>query len=115
MTPAPRTVGRTSLGIRFQEMMQDVQQLQHAPLIGALLRGADVLNDHIAYFFLATLLMHEALRQGGSRHRRQMLMLGDGEDLLLGQAAKRNAIVERDHVICRTFRVQIEWTVLGQA
>jgi hypothetical protein len=27
-----------------------------------------------------------------------MLMLGDGEDLLLRQAAKRNAIVERDHV-----------------
>ena len=79
-------------------MMQDMQQLQHAPLIAALLCGADVLNNHIAYFFFAALLMHETLRQGGSRHRRQMLMLGDGEDLLLRQAAKRNAIVERDHV-----------------
>jgi hypothetical protein len=37
-------------------------------------------------------------------------MLGNGEDLLLGQAAKRNAIVERDHVTRQTFRVRIEWT-----
>jgi hypothetical protein len=96
-------------------MMQDVQQLQHAPLIAALLRGADVLNDHIAYFFFAALLMHEALRQGGSRHRRQMLMLGDGEDLLFGQAAKRNAIVERNHGTRQTFTVRIKGAVLGQA
>jgi len=57
-------------------------------------RRADVIHQHGPNPVRPPRLIEQVPPQGGSHHLRQMLMLGDGGDLLLGQAAKGYAIVQ---------------------
>ena len=70
-----------------QEMVQHVQERQNVRLVLALLRVANVINDHVSYFFYAVLLLQKILSKRSGGDFRQMLMLRDCENLLLGQPA----------------------------
>ncbi len=58
---------------------------------------ADVVADHVADALAAVVLLDEVAGERGSGHLRNMLVLGDGEHFLFGQATKCNAIVDADH------------------
>jgi hypothetical protein len=83
---------RARVGMRFQKVMQHVQECQNVRLVAAPLRRPDVVHDHVADSFGAVLVLQEILGERGSSDFRQVLVLGDGEDLVLGQAAERDAI-----------------------
>jgi len=70
----------------FQKMVKHMQEGQSMSLILALLGPADVIHDHVSDFFHAMLSLQKILSEGGSGDFWQMLMLGDRENLLLGQA-----------------------------
>ena len=59
----------------------------------------NIIDNHVADFFGSMLSGEKVARQRRCRHFRYVLVLGDGEHLFLGQAAKRDAIFQRDHGI----------------
>ncbi len=84
-------------GVRLEEVVQDVQQGQHMLSVTAELRLPNIVDNHIPDFFGSVLLVKKILRESRCRDFRQMFVFGDGEYLLFGQAAERNAIFQRDH------------------
>ena len=56
-TITPRMLERPSLGVCSQKMMQHVEKCNDMPLIIAGLAGPDVIDNHVANFFCAMLLM----------------------------------------------------------
>jgi len=59
--------------------------------------SADVVTQHLGNRGDAGLrLVHQPSRQGRRRRLRQVLVLGDGVDLLTGQAAQGDTVLERD-------------------
>jgi hypothetical protein len=82
----------------FQKVMQHVQECPNVRLVTVPLRRTDVVHDHVADSFGAVLVLQEILSERGSGDFRQVLVLGDGEDLVLNQAAERDAIFQADHV-----------------
>jgi hypothetical protein len=71
----------------FQKMMEHVQQGQRVRLIPALLSPVDVIHDHVADFLHAVLSFQKVLSKRGSGYFWQVLVLGDCENLFLGQPA----------------------------
>lgn len=87
MNPAPWMAGRTSLGMGFQEMMQHMQQRKHVRPVPAPLRLADVVDDHVSDMLNAIFLLQQILRERCGGNFGDVLVLRDGENLFLGQAA----------------------------
>ena len=77
--------------------MQHMQQGERVRLVPDGLGVPDIVHDHVADLLAAVLVAHEILRERGRRDRGQVLVLGDGEHLLLGQAAQPDAVIKRDH------------------
>ena len=56
-----------------------------------------VIDDHVPDFIGSVLLAEKVAGESPCRNFLQMFVLRDGKDFLLGQAAEREAIFERDH------------------
>ena len=76
-----------------------MQQRQHVLPAASALRLADVAGDHVADRFGSVRLMQQVAGKGCRRDFREVLMLGDGKDFFLGQAAEANAIFQRNHLL----------------
>src|ERR1700751_380241 len=77
---APGMVRWTSLGMRLQEMMQNVQQHQHLRLIALDELGlANIVDDYIPNFFAPMLLRQQILSKRSRNDLGKMLVLGDCE------------------------------------
>ena len=83
---APRMLRRTDLRMRFQKMVQHVQECHNVSVVAALLSLANITHNHVSDFLHAVLLLRKVLSEGGGGDFRQMLMLRDCENLCLGQA-----------------------------
>ena len=98
---APGMVGRPRLRVRPQEMVQDVQQGQHMLPFEAQLGSPNIIDDHVANRLASAFLREEVCGHRRGSNSRQVFVFGDGEHLLFGQAAQRDAIFKRDHVLGR--------------
>jgi len=89
------------LGFRvcFEKVVQHMQQRQHVLPAAAALRLADVADDHVADRFGSVRLMQEVAGKGRRRDFGEVLVLGDGKDFFLGQAAEADAIFQRNHLL----------------
>ncbi len=67
-------------------MVEHVQERQNVRLVPTLLSLADVIHYHVSDFLHAVLFLRKVLSERGSCDFRQMLMLRDCENLLLGEA-----------------------------
>jgi hypothetical protein len=90
--------------MRSEKMVEHVQQGHNMRLVLARLRIADVIDNHRANFLGAVLLLSKILGKGGRGDFGHMLVLGDGQHLGLGQAAKGHAVLKRDHALARNPR-----------
>lgn len=77
--------------------MEHMQQGQHVLLVAALLRLPDIIDNHVADFFGSMLLAQKTIDESCGRNFWQMLVLGDGKNLLFGQATERNAVLHGNH------------------
>ncbi len=68
------------------------------------LADADIANNHVADSFGTVLLVHKVAGECGCSDLGQMLVFGDGEHLLLGQAAKSYTVLQSNHVPSRFVR-----------
>jgi len=59
---------------------------------------ADIILQHVADLLGAVVPGQQILRKCGCRDCWDVLVLGDGQDLSLSEAAHRDAVFERDHV-----------------
>ncbi|HXF55104.1 MAG TPA: hypothetical protein VNK52_13365 [Hyphomicrobiaceae bacterium] len=75
----------------LEEMMQHAQESMNVLLIAPRLRDPHVIDDHVADLFAAMLLPEQILGQCTGSDPGQMLVLGDGKPLLLGQATESDA------------------------
>jgi hypothetical protein len=80
---APGMVRWSSLGMRLQEMMQDVQQQQDLLLILDELGSANVVDDYISNSFGPMLLRQQILSERSRNDLGKMLVLCDCEHLFL--------------------------------
>jgi len=86
-------VSWSSLGMRLQKMVQDVQQHQHLLLIILEELGlANVTDNHIPNFFAPMLLRQQILSECSRNDLGKMLVLCDCEHLLFSQTTESNAI-----------------------
>jgi hypothetical protein len=76
----------TDLRMRFQKMVQHVQEYQNVSPVPALLSLANIVHNHVSDFLHAVLLLRKVLSEGGGGDLGQMLMLSDCENLCLCQA-----------------------------
>lgn len=83
----PRMLFRSDLGMRSQKMMEHMEENQGMLFVPARLGSANVIDNHVADFFQAVLLMHKIGGKRGSGDLGEMLMFRDSEHLLFGQAA----------------------------
>src|SRR5262245_63649626 len=95
--PAPGMMRWHRLRMRLEEVVQDMQQGERVRLVPDGLGVPDIVHDHVADLLAAVLVAHEVLGERGRGDLRQVLVLGDGEHLLLGQAAESDAVVKCDH------------------
>jgi len=79
-------------------MAQRRDQLGRMPAIAGRRRSANVVNDHMLDAPGTMLLVQKILAQHGGWHLGQMLMLGDGGDFRLAQAAQGDTILKSNHV-----------------
>jgi hypothetical protein len=83
----------SSLGMRLQEMVQNVQQNQHLLLVTRdELRLANVIDDYIPNFFAPMLLRQQVLSECSRNDFGKMLVLSDREHLLFSQPTEAHAI-----------------------
>ena len=61
------------------------------------LASADVIDNHVADFFGAVLLVSKILSKCSGGDFGHMFVLRDGEHLLFSQATKGYAVLERNH------------------
>jgi hypothetical protein len=71
----------------LQEMVEDMQQGQNMLLIAISLSLLKIIDNHVPDFFAAVLLGQKVLSECCCSDFGEVLMLCDGEHLLLGQAA----------------------------
>ncbi|MGZ8402070.1 MAG: hypothetical protein ACXWVR_02025 [Rhodoplanes sp.] len=80
----------------FRMMLQEVAQNGNQPggvlYVVAVEGCVDIIDDHRADALDAMLLVKQVACQGGSRNFSDVLMLADGVDLVLIQAAHCNAV-----------------------
>lgn len=88
---------RAGFGVRLQEMVQHVQESQHVIAVAAGLARAHVVDDHVPDLVAAMLLAGQVLGKGRGRDLGDVLVLGDGEHFLFGEATEGQAVLERDH------------------
>jgi hypothetical protein len=91
-------VKRSSLRVRFQEMVQDMQQGQHMLLVAAELGLPNILDNHVTDSFAAMVAGQKVLSERCRSDFGEVFVLCDGEHLLFRQAAEPNAVFKRDHV-----------------
>ena len=81
-----------------QKMSQRHEELLRVLAIAAPQCVADIILQHVADLLGAVVPGQQILRKCGCRDCRDVFVLGDGQDLSLGEAAHRDAVFERDHV-----------------
>jgi hypothetical protein len=99
---APGMVGRPRLGVRPQEMVQDVQQGKHMRPVAAQLGSPNIIDDHVSNRLASAFLREEVCGQRRGSNSRKVFVFGNGEYLLFGQTAQRDAIFKCDHVLGRS-------------
>jgi hypothetical protein len=99
--------------MRCQKMVEDVQWGHDVRLVPTRLAGMDVIDNHVADFFSAVLLLRKILGKGGSGDFGQMLVLSDGKHLVLGQTAKGHAVLKRNHPLAHGILSLPAWGVEG--
>jgi hypothetical protein len=65
--------------------------------VAAFRRAINIIGDHLANDIAAVRLSQQMLRECRRGDRWNMLVLSDGEDLVLVQATERDAVDESDH------------------
>ena len=78
-------LNRLSLGMRLQEMVEDMQQGQDVLFIAASLGLPNIIDNHVPDFVAAVLLRQKVLSERGCSDFGKMFVLGNGEHLLFGQ------------------------------
>ena len=97
--------GWLSFGVLFEKMVKDVEQGQHMLSIATELSVPDIIDNHVPDFIDTVLLAYQIAGKSYSGNFWQMFMFRDGKNLLLGQAAERDAVFKRDHSRTLTFWV----------
>ena len=77
----------SSLGMSFQEMVQDMQQDHHMILVTSELGLPNVVDNHVQNFFTAVLLGQKVLSECCCSDFGEVFVLCDGKHLLFGQSA----------------------------
>ena len=72
--------------MRFQEMMEDMQQGQDVLLIAGSLGFPNIIDNYVPDFVAAVLLRQKILSECGCSDFRKMFVLCNGEHLLFGQS-----------------------------
>ena len=80
-----------------QEVPQRHEQLARMLAVVAGQRRADVVAQHVADGLGAVLLVQEIVGERYGGDLRNVLMLGNGEDLLLAQVTQGDAVLQTDH------------------
>ncbi len=88
---------KSQSGMRFHEVMQNVQQGTDVLLIASALGCPHIVGDHVADYFASVLSVKQVLSEASGDYLRHMLVLGDGQDLVLVQSAKGDALLQGDH------------------
>ena len=65
--------------------------------VAAKLGFPDIVDNHVPDFFAAMLILQKVAGESRRRDLGDVLVFGDGQHLLFGQAAKPHAIFQRDH------------------
>jgi hypothetical protein len=94
---APGMLSRRRLRVHPEEVVQDMQEGQDVLLVAAMLRFPNVIDNHVTDFLGAVLCGKKIARKSGRGDFRDVLVFGDGEHFLLGQAAQSDAILQSDH------------------
>jgi hypothetical protein len=81
------------LRMRSQKMMERVQKSQNMLFVVTRLADTYIVNNHVSDFFGPVLLVHKVAGECGSGDLGQVLVFGDGEHLLLSQAAKSYTVL----------------------
>src|SRR4029453_2283325 len=81
------------LRVGFQEMPEHHQQLARVVLVAAAQRVVNVVADHVAYPLGAVRLLQQILSYRSCGDLRDMLMLGNGHDLVLGEATHGDTVL----------------------
>lgn len=85
---APRMVRWSGLGMRLQEMVQDMQQGHHMLLVASGELGLpNIVDNHVQHFFTAVFLGQEVGSECCCSDFGEVFVLCDGKHLLFGQAA----------------------------
>ena len=83
---APGMLKRSSFRVRFEEVMEHMQQGERMFPVAALLSLPNIIDDHVPDLLSRVLLAEKTCERRGS-DLRKALVLGDGEYLFFGQAA----------------------------
>ena len=94
---APGMLLWTGFGMGAQEVMQHVQKREHVVAVATRLARADIVDDHVPDLVGAMLLARQILAKGRGRDFGDVLVLGDGEHFLFGEAAKGQTVFKGDH------------------
>ena len=85
---APRMVRWSGLGMRLQEMVQDMQQGHHMlPVASGELGLPNIVDNHVQHFFTAVFLGQEVRSECCCSDFGEVFVLRNGKHLLFGQAA----------------------------
>ena len=84
--PTPGMLNRFRLGMRLQEMVEDMQQGQDVLFIAASLGLPNIFDNYVPDFVAAVLLRQKVLSECGCSDFGKMLVLCNGEHFLFGQA-----------------------------
>ena len=87
----------------IKEMPQRHEQFLRMSDAASAERLVNVVSDHGPDGFPAMRLFQQIVCQGGGRNFRNVLMLADGGDFVFVQSAKGDAVLQRNHVILRSF------------
>ena len=88
------TISLRAIGMGSDEMLQHVGQVRGARAVAVGSRMHDVVDDHAFDHALTVGGLDQVGSEFGGDHRRDMLMLGNGQYLRLGQAAKSDAVFQ---------------------
>lgn len=85
--------------MRAREVQQDGQQLARVRHVVAMQSLTNVVADHVLDPVAAVGAAKQITRERCRDDLRHVLVLGDGVDLFLRQAAERDAVFDADHVL----------------
>jgi hypothetical protein len=89
---------RRRFRMRFEEVVQHMEQRPCMPHIATPLRLANIVPDHISNAYAPAILGQKILGQCRSNFRK-VFVLGNREHLLLGQPAESDAVFQRNHIV----------------